>query len=77
MTDVSVEESQNQAAARRSSGEFVRGISGFRSAIGDKEFPAEPNRYHLFVAFNCPWSHRAILARNVLCLLYTSDAADE
>jgi len=68
MTDVSVEESQNQAAARRSSGEFVRGISGFRSAIGDKEFPAEPNRYHLFVAFNCPWSHRAILARNVLGL---------
>jgi len=66
--DTSVEESQSQAQARRSKGEFVRGVSGFRNVLGDTEFPAEPGRYHLFVAFNCPWCHRVTLARNVLGL---------
>jgi len=68
LTDVSLEESQKGASARRSKGEFVRGISGFRHSLGDAEFPAEPGRYHLFVAFNCPWCHRVTLARNVLGL---------
>lgn len=66
--DTSVEESQSNAAARRKKGEFVRGVSGFRSWIGDDDFPAEPGRYHLFLSFNCPWSHRASLARAVLGL---------
>jgi len=67
--NTSVEESQVDAAKRRTAGEFVRGISGFRSVLGeDKDFPAEPGRYHLFVAFNCPWCHRVTLARNVLGL---------
>ncbi|MDJ0612705.1 MAG: glutathione S-transferase C-terminal domain-containing protein [Rhizobiaceae bacterium] len=68
MTDRSVEEDQSDAAARRKKGEFVRGVSGFRHAIGAPDFPAESGRYHLFVAFNCPWSHRASLARGVLGL---------
>jgi putative glutathione S-transferase len=68
-TDTSVEEAQSNAALRRTKGEFVRGVSGFRSYVGrDSEFPAEPNRYHLYVAFNCPWCHRVTLARNVLGL---------
>lgn len=66
--DTSKEESQLNAKSRRSKGEFVRGVSGFRSAVGDAEFPAEPGRYHLFVAFNCPWCHRVTLARNILGL---------
>lgn len=66
--DTSVEESQTNAEARRKSGEFVRGVSGFRSWVGDADFPAEPNRYHLFLSFNCPWSHRASLVRGVLGL---------
>ena len=66
--DISVEESQVQAQIRRAKGEFVRGVSGFRSTFGDAEFPPEPGRYHLFVAFNCPWCHRVTLARNVLGL---------
>ena len=66
--DRSVEESQSDASTRRARGEFVRGVSGFRSAIGDPGFPPEPGRYHLFVAFNCPWCHRVSLARNVLGL---------
>ncbi len=66
--DASIEESQADAKGRRSKGEFVRGISGFRSALGDADFPAESDRYHLFVALNCPWCHRVILARNILGL---------
>lgn len=68
MADRSVEENQHGAAARRASGEFVRGVSGFRGVIGDADFPAEPGRYHLFVALNCPWCHRVTLARAVLGL---------
>jgi putative glutathione S-transferase len=68
MTDLSKEESQQDAAARKAKGEFVRGISGFRGQLGDADFPAEPGRYHLFVAFNCPWCHRVTLARNMLGL---------
>ena len=69
MTKTSTEESQKDAVARRAKGEFVRGVSGFRSVLGeDPDFPAEAGRYHLFVAFNCPWCHRVTLARNVLGL---------
>lgn len=67
-SDTSVEESQSNAAARRVRGEFVRGASGFRHAIGDSDFPAQPGRYHLYVALNCPWCHRVTLARNLMGL---------
>lgn len=67
--DTSVEEPQSNAAARRSRGEFVRGVSGFRNVLGEsRDFPPEPGRYHVFVALNCPWCHRVTLARNVLGL---------
>ncbi len=66
--DAATEENQTNALARRTRGEFVRGVSGFRSAIGDSEFPAELGRYHLYVALNCPWCHRVTLARNILGL---------
>jgi len=66
--DTGKEESQTNAQSRKAKGEFVRGVSGFRNAIGDQAFPAEPQRYHLFVALNCPWCHRVMLARNVLGL---------
>ncbi len=68
MADISTEEDQTEATRRRAQGEFVRGVSGFRHALGEAEFPAEPGRYHLFVALNCPWCHRVTLARNVLGL---------
>ena len=66
--DRSTEEDQTGAAARRQQGEFVRGISGFRRSIGTRDLPAEPGRYHLFVALNCPWCHRVTLARSILGL---------
>ena len=69
MIKTSIEESQDDIAARRAKGEFVRGVSGFRSVLGqDPDFPVEFGRYHLFVALNCPWCHRVVLARNVLGL---------
>ncbi|MGJ8529154.1 glutathione S-transferase C-terminal domain-containing protein [Maritalea sp.] len=71
-TDTSTEESQTDAAARRKKGEFVRGVSAFRSILGEAdEFPAAPDRYHLFVALNCPWCHRVTMARSVLGLSET------
>lgn len=66
--DISKEEIQTDALKRRAKGEFVRGVSKFRSRIGDRKFPAEPSRYHVFVAYNCPWCHRVTLARNILGL---------
>ncbi|NNE88604.1 MAG: glutathione S-transferase [Silicimonas sp.] len=66
--DISTQEDQTKAKERRARGEFVRGVSGFRHVIGDPDFPAEPSRYHLFVALNCPWCHRVTLARAVLGL---------
>jgi len=66
--NTSVEEHQNDVTARRAKGEFVRGVSGFRNALAETGFEPEPGRYHLFVAFNCPWCHRVTLARNILGL---------
>lgn len=66
--DPSTEESQSGAEKRRKKGEFVRGVSGFRARLGDADFPAAPGRYHLYVAFNCPWCHRVTLARSLLGL---------
>src|SRR6516225_2841884 len=44
-----------------SSGAFVRPQSVFThrvTADGSSGFKAEPGRYHLFLAPNCPWAHR-------------------
>ena len=55
-------------------GAFVRADSQFRSWItadgsagpsGGAGFKAEPGRYHLFVSYNCPWAHRAIILRKL------------
>jgi putative glutathione S-transferase len=51
-----------------SKGAFVRPDSVFRDWIKDSAtaaFPAEKNRYHLFVAKNCPWAHRTEIVRRM------------
>lgn len=47
-------------------GEFKRKESRFRDRItadGSSGFKAEPGRYHLYVAYNCPWAHRTLIFR--------------
>jgi putative glutathione S-transferase len=47
-------------------GEFQRAKATIRHWItrdGSSGFPAEAGRYHLYAAWNCPWAHRALLAR--------------
>lgn len=34
-------------------------------ADGSTEFKPEPGRYHLYVAWACPWAHRTLLARKM------------
>lgn len=48
------------------SGSFVRPESHFRAAVssdGATGFKTEAGRYHLYVAYSCPWAHRAIIFR--------------
>jgi glutathionyl-hydroquinone reductase len=55
-------------------GRFVRPQTRFRNWVtvdgspgpsGDGGFPAEPGRYHLYVALACPWAHRTIIFRAI------------
>lgn len=49
---------------RGKTGSFDRTAATFRgkvSADGSSGFKAEANRYHLFLAFGCPWCHRVML----------------
>lgn len=55
-------------------GGFVRQISGFRNWVtpdgspgvtGEGGFQAEADRYHLYVAFICPWASRTLMARKL------------
>jgi len=49
-------------------GEFKRGQSVFRNFISKKpgaEFPAEKDRYHLYVSYACPWAHRVLIVRQL------------
>jgi len=51
-----------------SAGAFQRSESQFRNRItadGTSGFKAEPGRYHLYVAYNCPWAHRVLIFRAV------------
>jgi putative glutathione S-transferase len=36
---------------------------GSAGPTGDAGFEAKPGRYHLFVAYGCPWAHRTLLFR--------------
>ena len=47
---------------------FVRPRYPFQgriSADGSTGFPAEPGRYHLYIALGCPWAHRTAIVRRL------------
>jgi putative glutathione S-transferase len=59
---------------KASQGRFVRSESQFRNWVtpdgsagptGDAGFRAEPQRFHLYVAFACPWAHRTLIMRKL------------
>ena len=59
---------------KASQGRFVRSESQFRNWVtpdgspgqsGRGGFRAEPGRYHLYVAFACPWANRTLIMRNL------------
>jgi len=59
---------------KASKGRFVRSESAFRNWVtrdgspgpsGRGGFRAEPDRYHLYVAFACPWAHRTLIMRKL------------
>src|ERR1051325_7651879 len=46
------------------SGDFKRVESAFRDRItadGSSGYKAQAGRYHLYVAWNCPWAHRTLI----------------
>ncbi|MEL6452724.1 MAG: glutathione S-transferase C-terminal domain-containing protein [Pseudomonadota bacterium] len=50
-------------------GAYERARSTLRQWITpDGRFAPKPGRYHLFVAWNCPWAHRTLLGRALLGL---------
>ena len=55
-------------------GKFERSAAKFRNWVtadgsagpsGSGGFKAEPDRYHLYVSFACPWAHRTLLFRKL------------
>jgi glutathionyl-hydroquinone reductase len=50
---------------KSSGGKFVRQESSFRDFIGSEKFPAEKDRYHLYISHACPWAHRAAIFRKL------------
>jgi len=49
-------------------GAFQRVESAFRNSItadGSSGYKAEPGRYHIYIAHNCPWAHRAAMFRKI------------
>jgi glutathionyl-hydroquinone reductase len=53
---------------RNTDGRFVRSTTSFRdwiTADGSSGFPAEAGRYHLYVAWACPWAHRTEIMRTL------------
>ena len=59
---------------KKSGGRFIRSDSQFRNWItkdgspgptGEGGFKAEPNRYHLYVSYACPWASRTLIMRSL------------
>ena len=54
----------NATDTKGKTGSFDRTASTFRHKItadGSSGFKAEAGRYHIFLAFGCPWCHRVMI----------------
>src|SRR5208282_6873337 len=60
--------------SRNKDGRFVRPPTTFRNFVtadgsagptGEGGFPAEADRYHLYVSLACPWAHRTLIFRKL------------
>jgi putative glutathione S-transferase len=67
-------ENWQQVQAKDEDGRFIRQQSSFRHWVtpggeagptGRAGFKAEKGRYHLYVAYICPWASRALMARTL------------
>lgn len=57
---------RDSLAETSTSGEFQRRESAWRNVIEkDGAFPPEAGRYHLYVAYACPWAHRTLMTRSL------------
>ena len=57
---------KTEAEYANGEGEFERQPSRFRAWVEDRkdaDFPLEPDRYHLYVSYACPWAHRVLIVR--------------
>lgn len=56
---------------KKHGGEFVRESAQLRDWVGSSEesqgdiYPAQADRYHLYVSLACPWAHRALIMRKL------------
>lgn len=56
---------------KKHGGEFVRESAQLRDWVGSNPegtgqgYPAEPDRYHLYVSLACPWAHRTLIMRKL------------
>ena len=66
--------SEDQFDTKTSRGRFLRANAQFRNWItpdgapgpsGKGDFPAERDRYHLYIAHACPWAHRTLIFRSL------------
>ncbi|MBV7408954.1 MULTISPECIES: glutathione S-transferase family protein [Roseobacteraceae] len=64
-----VYEAEDPGPGSTKNGAYERAKSTLRHWITpDGPFTPDPGRYHLFVAWNCPWAHRTLLVRAILGL---------
>ncbi|MBE9047924.1 glutathione S-transferase family protein [Pleurocapsales cyanobacterium LEGE 10410] len=59
---------KNEGYEKDEKGRFQRNPTTFRDRItadGSSGFPAESDRYHLYLSYACPWAHRTLIMRSL------------